>query len=317
MANVRHYLWAGLDFMFDGDDAPVLIEANKSSHMLYEYRQFVGDERPFELVAAAMNTADGPPCVLWRACEPLPGDNEDAPFITRGLTPFLKSPPLIGNVEDNQAESPVFRTRDGQSVRPGSLFRWWYGLPWSYERAGVRVINPNAVWVVVRDKLRCNSLLRAARAFRVPLDFAVESPADVLQRRQEHPDLFRNGYVLKPRLGWGGYGVQVAEPHDPPQPFSGGGLLAERIRPRLIRGRYWVVRAFVMAGEYLGGVRYTSTSAVTNYWQGGEAEPLDAATSERLREPALEAVRRLDSAAAEVFSQPSPPSGPLTNVNYG
>ena len=62
----RHYHWAGLDFMIDADGTPVFIEANRASHMLGEYLQFFGNERPFELVAGVMNRASGPPCLLWR-----------------------------------------------------------------------------------------------------------------------------------------------------------------------------------------------------------------------------------------------------------
>ena len=202
-----HYIWAGLDFMIDRDGTPVLLEANRSSHMLGEYLEFFGDERPFELTAAVINAVDGPPCLLWRRDDPFPDADEDACFIGRHLANSLRTPPLIANVEDNQEARSELLLRDGSRVRPGSIFRWWYGLPWDYERAGVRVINSNAAWVAVRDKHHCYETLHHARTFRVPQSYAVTSLSEVRQILADHDSVFQQGYVLKPRVGWGGQGV--------------------------------------------------------------------------------------------------------------
>ncbi len=312
---VRHYWWAGLDFMFDRRGEPVFLEANRASHMLGEYQELVGNDRPFALTAAAMNAAGGTPCLLWRAGDPFPDADEDACFIAARLMPHLREPPVICNVEANEDPRTELIDRDGRPVRPGSIFRWWYGLPWSYERAGVRVINPNCAWVAVRDKWRCSQAVQAAATFRTPRGFAVESAAEVSRILQEHADLFAEGYVVKPRIGWGGHGVQVAAKDEPPHRFSGKHLLQERIVPPLRTGRFWVVRAFVMAGEYLGGVCHTSTEPVTNYWQGGRAEPLPKEWSDALEPAALEAVALLDAAAAAIHELPVPESE-LTLVNY-
>jgi hypothetical protein len=313
---VAHYQWAGLDFLVDADGTPVFLEANRASHMLGEYLHFFGNDRPFELTAAVMNRADGPPCLLWRRGDPLPDADEDACFIGRHLHKHLKQPTLICNVEDNQEPREELLTRDGRLVRPGSIFRWWYGLPWSYERAGVTVINPNAVWVAVRDKLACGDLLTDAQHFRVPTSFAVKDAADARRMLDEHAPLFRRGYVLKPRVGWGGYGVQVAEPGEDPREFQGNYVLSERIVPRLENGRFWEVRMFVMAGVCLGGIKHSSGKALTNYWQGGVPERLNDARFEQLAPAALEAVQLLDAAAARIHAQPAPAGSRLTEVDY-
>ena len=133
-----------------------------------------------------MNSAAEPPCLLWRKGDPFADADEDACFIARHLTPFLDQRPLVCNVEDNQLERPELTARDGRTVRPGSLFRWWYGLPWSYERAGTLVINPNCLWVTVRDKLRCTESLKNARSFRVPRSFAVNTPEEAALLLEEH-----------------------------------------------------------------------------------------------------------------------------------
>lgn len=313
---VRHYWWAGLDFMFDRDGTPVLLEANKSSHMLGEYMHFHGDERPFELVADEMNRAAGQPCLLWRRSEPFPDADEDACFIGKYLAKYLRQKPVICNVEDNQEPRTELLSRDGERVRPGSIFRWWYELPWSYERAGVRVINPNCVWVTVRDKLACYRRLTSATQFHVPRCFAVESETEANQLLADHAGLFADGFVLKPRVGWGGYGVQVGSAGDAPWEFQGNYLLSERIHPPPRAGRYWDVRVFVMAGVYLGGVQYSSRGPLTNFFQGGEPGRLDDETSARLRPAALEAVQLLDAAADEVHRLPEPPESALMRVVY-
>jgi hypothetical protein len=315
-AAIRHYLWAGLDFLIDADGTPVFLEANRASHMLGEYVQFFGNEHPFELVANVMNRAGGSPCLLWRRGDPFPDADEDACFIGRQLAKHLAEAPVIGDVEDNQEPREDFTARDGRRVRPGSIFRWWYGLPWTFERSGVTVINPNSLWVTVRDKLLCSQTLAGAESFRVPRSFAVERAADVRRLLAEREVLFANGYVLKPRVGWGGHGVQVADAGDEPRPIGGNSLLSERILPRSNDGRFWEARVFVMGGVYLGGLSHSSRSPLTNYWQGGVPGRLDDKTTALLEGPAMEAVRLIDSAAETIHQLPQAPESSLTSVNY-
>lgn len=312
----HHYHWAGLDFILDESGVPVLIEANRSSHMLGEYLHFHGNDRPFALVADVMNRAGGVPCLLWRRGDPFPDADEDACFIARHLHPHLNTEPVICNVEDNQEQRTDLLTRDGRYVRPGSIFRWWYSLPWTYERSGVTVINPNCVWVTVRDKLCSYEALAGARSFHVPKAFAVDTPAQVPPLLAAHAAAFHTGYVLKPRVGWGGQGVQVADHGTPPAEFGANYMLSERIVPPRPDGRFWEARVFVMAGVYLGGIRHSSRSPLTNYWQGGAPEALDDATTAILEPAALEAVRLLDDAADAIHQLSEEPTSELTKVIY-
>lgn len=311
-----HYHWCGLDFIVDRDGQPVLIEANRSSHMLGEYLAFHENDRPFALTADVMNRAGGIPCLLWRRGDPFPLADEDACFIARHLRPHLKFEPVICNVEDNQDPRDELVARDGRLVRPGSIFRWWYGLPWSYERSDVTVINPNCVWTVVRDKLISYGHLGEAKTFRVPRAFVAQSVTDVCERLQAEPQLFRQGWVIKPRVGWGGHGVQVGDAGDVPTTCPPNAMLSERIHADRTDGRFWEARVFVMAGKYLGGIRHSSATPLTNYWQGARAEPLDPAISALLEQSALEAVQLLDLAADAVHRLPEHPVTPLTHVEY-
>jgi hypothetical protein len=302
--------------MVDQAARPVLIEANRSSHMLGEYLQFHGNDRPFALAADVMNRAGGIPCLLWRRGDPFPDADEDACFIARHLRPHLRTEPIVCNVEDNQEPREDLVTRDGRRVRPGCIFRWWYGLPWNHERAGVAVINPNSVWVVVRDKLNLYQTLAGAKTFRVPRAFAVASTEDARRLLAENRELFADGFVVKPRVGWGGQGVQVGNGGEPPRAIGRNDLLSERIIPARPDGRFWEVRVFVMAGVYLGGIRHASQSPLTNYWQGGRPEPLDPALAAKLEQPALEAVERIDAAADALNRLPEAPLSELTDVVY-
>ncbi len=315
-AGVRHYHWAGLDFMFDADGRPVLLEANRCSHMLWEYLLLYGDDTPFRLAAELLNAAEGPTCFMWRRDDPLPDADEDACWIARHLQPFLDQEPLICHVEENRQERDELLTRDGKFVRPGSVFRWWYDLPWSYERSGVLVINPNAAWVAVRDKLACYETLAGAKSFRVPRSFAVETPGDVSRFLANHAELFARGYVLKPRVGFGGHGVQVADPREAPRPFAGNFLLSERIHPPRRDGQFWDVRLFVMGGHFVGGILRSSSAAGTSAYQGGIPRRLDENLAADLETPALEAVRLLDAAADAIHRLPEPPDTLLTRVEY-
>lgn len=313
---IRHYLWAGLDFMIDRDGAPVLLDANRSSHMMIEYLELVADQRPFALTAARMNGADGPPCLLWRRGEPRPDGGEDAPFIGRHLAKHLAVEPIICDVEDNQEPRTELVGRDGRTVTPGSIFRWWYGLPWTYERAGALVVNPNCAWTIVRDKASYPGHFAGSRHFRVARSFPVETRQQAVELIETHRDVFGRGFVLKPRIGWGGYGVQVGDAGDVIRPWSGDYLLCERVRPPLREGRFWDVRVFVMDGEYLGGIRYSSEKPVTNFHQGGTPSRLDDGLASQLHEAALEAVGRIDGLADALHRLPEAPQTPLVNVVY-
>jgi hypothetical protein len=310
----NHYRWAGLDFMFDRGGTPYFLEANRCSHMLQEYVAAYGDYEPFRLAAAAMNEAGGVPCLLWHRRDLTAGEEENACWIGFCLSRFLDQPPAIAFVEDNPQDRPELRTREGTWVRPGSLFRWWYPLPWSFERAGVRVINPNAVWLAVRDKLASYGHLSGAHHFRVPWSCAVAGVREAAGVIAGHAGRFAEGFVLKPRTGFGGHGVQVGPPGSLPREVHENSMLCERVVPPLDHGRYWDVRVFVMAGTYCGGLVRTSEGPVTNVFQGGRTSRLPDALAARLEPAALEAVRLLDEAAAAVHALPPPPDSPLVRV---
>jgi glutathione synthase/RimK-type ligase-like ATP-grasp enzyme len=178
------------------------------------------------------------------------------------------------------------------------------------------VVNPNAVWVVVRDKLTSYGHLAAARHFRVPRSFAVENSREAADLLQRHSDLFPRGFVLKPRTGFGGRGVHVRSRGDAVGEVPPNTMLSERIVPPGSDTGYWDVRVFVMAGKYCGGIKRTSERPVTNVFQGGTASRLDDALAARLEAAALEAVHLLDQAAAAVHALPAPAPSPLTHVDW-
>jgi hypothetical protein len=110
--------------------------------------------------------------------------------------------------------------------------------------------------------------------------------------------------------------VQVGAPGDTITDFAGDYLLSERIVPALRQGRFWEVRVFVMAGQFLGGILHTAATPMTNFWQGGTAEPLDDAIAASLERPALEAVTLLDAEADRIHHLAVPPETRLTEVEY-
>jgi hypothetical protein len=311
---ISHYLWAGLDFMFDRGGALFFLEANRCSHMLQEYVAACGDDNPFRLAAAAMNAAGGMPCLLWRRQDLAESDEENASWIGTRLARFLHRPPAIAFVEDNAEDREELWTREGTWVRPGSIFRWWYPLSWTFERSGVRVLNPNAAWLAVRDKLASYGTLSGARHFRVPWSAAVSDVREAAELMGGHPEHFAQGFVLKPRIGFGGHGVEVGAPGSLPREVPANAMLCERIVPPLEQGRYWDVRVFVMAGQFCGGLVRTSEKPVTNVFQGGHTARLPDALAARLEPAALEAVQLLDEAAAIIHTLPPPPDSPLVRV---
>jgi len=300
--------------MVDRDGVPFFLEANRSSHMLYEYVNTFNSLEPFRRTAALMNETPGPPCLLWRRHDTEMEGVENSRWIGSCLTRYLEREPVIAFVEDIPKENGELLSRDGISVQPGSIFRWWYPLSWSFENSGVRVINPNCVWLAVRDKIDSYATLACAQRFRVPRSFAVGSTAEAIELISHHTDLFINGFVVKPRTGYGGYGVQVGSPGETPKEIAGKYMLSERIIPELSHGYYWDVRVFVMVGKYVGGLVRLSRSPVTNIFQGGDIKPITDKLAALLEPAAMEAVKLLDRAATVIMAQPQAIESPLTEV---
>jgi hypothetical protein len=309
-----HYNWAGLDFLLDRDGVPYFLEANRSSHMLYEYVNTFNSLEPFRRTATLMNQTPGPPCLLWRKQDTEIGAVENACWIGSCLTRFLEREPDIAFVEDIPKANGELLSRDGKPIQPGSIFRWWYPLSWSFESFGVKVINPNCVWVAVRDKIDSYATLSCAKSFRVPKSFAVGSSAEAIALISRNHNIFINGFVVKPRTGFGGHGVQVGSLDEAPKEFAGKYMLSERIVPELFHGYYWDVRVFVMVGKYVGGLVRLSRSPVTNIFQGGHVRPITDKLAALLEPAALEAVGLLDRAATVILAQPQAIESPLTEV---
>jgi hypothetical protein len=314
--SLSHYQWAGLDFILDQDGVLFFLEANRSTHMLWEFVAVYGHGEPFHQVASWMNAASGPPCVLWRRRDPNIDDVENAGWVGSWLSKFLNRAPLVAYVEDNQTEREELLTREGNWILPGSLFRWWYPLPWSLERSGVRVVNPNSVWLVVRDKMISYEYLARAEHFRVPWSAPVRDAAEAAEVIALHPERFGHGFVLKPRIGFGGHGVQVGPPGGVPREVPENGMVSERIVPNLRDGLYWDIRVFVMGGRYCGGLIRTSAQPVTNVFQGGKVHRLPDDLEERLGLAAVEAVQILDEKAAAIHRLPDIPDSHLTRVTW-
>src|SRR5580704_12078073 len=119
---IRHYLWAGLDFMIRDDGVVFFLEANRSSHMLVEFVQLYGHAGPIAAVAQVMDQAGRPSCLLWRRKEDPAEHGEGACWIGAELSKHLSHRPLIAHVEDNQEERSDLMIGDGSRVHPGSVF---------------------------------------------------------------------------------------------------------------------------------------------------------------------------------------------------
>jgi glutathione synthase/RimK-type ligase-like ATP-grasp enzyme len=232
------------------------------------------------------------------------------------LTRFLEKEPVVAFVENTSKANGDLFTRDGEPILPGSIFRWWYPLSSSYELSGVKVINPNCVWVAVRDKLKSYATLSRAKAFRVPRSFAVSNSAQARELISRCTTTFSDGFVLKPRTGYGGHGVQVGALGDTVKEFTGKYMLSQRIIAAPWYDQFWDVRVFVMAGQYLGGLVRTSRDPVTNLFQGGQARPLADGLAALLEPAALEAVQMLDRAATVILGQPESLACSLTRVSW-
>jgi len=294
-----HYVWAGLDFIVPDGDLPVLLDANKASHMLWEYLLLYRSDLPFRILAARLKGSASRPCFLLRRSDRPPGEPEDAAFVLSHVARHLDRPPHICYLESQANHGTTLLDAEGETVEPDVVFRWWYPLRSAFEHAGALVINSNALWTIVRDKMRCYRALQGAAAFRVPESYAVDNREELALVLSRNSAAFADGYVVKPRIGWGGHRVQVCDGGDLSGEVGPHFMVSQRIRPaRDEWAPFWDVRAFVINGEFAGAVQYNSHRPVTNYHQGGLPTMPAPHVVELVRQASLEAVARIEKLAS-------------------
>jgi hypothetical protein len=282
---VKHYVFSGLDFVFDKKGNPWFIEANyfpgvKNMAELYDWDYILG-----ELSNVLKKHPN--PCVLRPKRKNLKWNSY---LIAEKLRETIGV--NVCFAEDNLYSKDYLITDDGRKVKPGIIFRPDVYVN-SYLNKNTKIINSNIVRDTVNDKMLTINIVKNNTDVRSPRTFFVRN-------RNELKNILRmesieHGFVLKPIDGSQGKGVCVLGEKDKKIPrITRKELVEERITPKLIHRKYWDARVYVINGKFIGGELRESRKRVTNISLGAKPYKLPKRIANILKEPSLKIVAAID-----------------------
>ena len=326
----KHYVVAGLDFIFDKDGKPWFLEANSASTVHKEFEEIYGDCTTVKALAGYINRLPGNNfCVFMSRNHSFRPKKENTVWMPEKLKPFLKKKMHVCYMQDNlrvarnyfldhnfiKLTLTNFNKGGGNSyvinskrkkIKPDIILRKHFQLNPEFEQEGINVINTMVTRDLVWLKNKCYDAVRHIRGINIPKYFLVDNNEELKKVLKENKRLFKKGYVLKPAGDSLGRGVKVANSSRMPYSFKvkPGYMVQQKIEPELIEGKYyWDVRCFVINDKYIGGVKRVSRSKVTNIAQGGHARALEKKYQARIKAVSEKIVKAIDKKAGELADE--------------
>jgi hypothetical protein len=330
MGTGKHYIFAGLDFIFDRDRIPWFLEANSASTVHKEFEELYGDCTTIKALAGYINRLPGNNlCIFlsknhrFRACK------ENTAWVPYKIRPFIKKQMHFCYMQDNLrvarnyfldhnfikftltnfskggGNSYVINSK-GKKIRPGIILRKHFQLNPEFEQEGVHVINTMAARDLVWLKNKCYDAVKHIKGINIPKYFMVDNNAELRNILKENKRLFRKGYVLKPAGDSLGRGVRITNSARMPYNFKvrPGYMVQQKINPDLIDKKYyWDARVFVVDGKYIGGVKRVSRNKVTNIAQGGHGRKLEKKFQAKIRRISEKIVDAIDKEAKNLADE--------------
>jgi glutathione synthase/RimK-type ligase-like ATP-grasp enzyme len=296
---LKKYIFAGLDFVFDGDGEPWFIEANGSPRGMRSFELLFGGNTLSRKVADYMKRQGSETCTVISADDRFDRNKENGAWVYRKLKEHIPDIRLC-YTHDNMDRRVNLVDSAGHVFRPDCIFRYGQKLAGTFERH-VPMINPTVMRYIAMDKMLTAEIVRKrVRGANVPLAFLVRNTAQLRKRLQQNPPAFRDGYVIKPRYESLGFGIRVFASPGGKASVSRESILQQRIVPDLIGGKYWDVRVVLFDGKVAGGYRRVSRSMVTNVASGGKAEAAPPAVMKSVTKISEEIAKAIDDEAVRI-----------------
>jgi glutathione synthase/RimK-type ligase-like ATP-grasp enzyme len=297
---VKNYVYAGLDFVFDGDEKPWFIEANGVPRTMYEFKQVYGNSLPIKKLAEKLDKIKGEKCIISDRGQRFRKNVENSLWMAKELNRFLEKPISICNYEDNLSKKNKLMDINGRFFKPSVIITWKHKIPKGISSDTCLIINSRKAAILVKDKIKTIEIIKKRTNVRVPATFLINNRNQLKKILIEKPWLFDHGFVVKPNNKTQGKGVYVLAPYEKIPRINGPELLEQRIIPDLEGRKYWDVRVFVVDGEFVGGIKRETVHRVTNISKGAKAYPIGKRLLRKLKKPALEVVKTIDIEAGKI-----------------
>ncbi len=323
----RHYVIAGLDFIFDKDGKPWFLEANSASTVHKEFEELNGDCTTIKALAKYINRLPGKNvCIFQNKDHHYTDKKENSAWMPEKLKPFLKKQMYICHMQKNlrvarnyfldhnfiKLTLTNFKKGGGNSyvlnssrrkVHPDVVLRSYFQLNPEFEQEGVNVINTMIVRDLVWMKNKCYDAVKHIKGINIPKYFMVDNNDELRNVLKENNKLFKKGYVIKPANDSLGRGIKVTNSNKMPYRYTvrPGYMVQQKIEPMLIDKKYyWDTRSFVIDGKFVGGVKRVNRNKVTNIAQGGHGRILEKKLQIKIKRMAEKIVDAIEKEARKL-----------------
>lgn len=297
----RNFLFAGLDFMIDENGEPVFLEANCLPGISFDFKKVTGI-LPYRTLSKEVFEKFTNVCLL----------HDDLFDDHKQLDAFLKELSRQGRINYHYCPAkkqrgenfPFFIDNKGKKIKPHCIFEasiFDYFLL-KYELAGTVVINSLATKSICFDKWLTYKIVEKLKGVRYPVTFKINNIDEI--KGYLSSEMFRE-WVLKPQFGRQGKGIIFIKDRLPKsfnmlykrhEPY----LIQERIYPKKYNKNYWDIRAFIVAGKFIGGYKRVSKKKMTNLHSGGHMEKLEREFSDSIEKPCIRVTKAISREAEKI-----------------
>lgn len=294
------FVYAGLDFIFDKNLNPYFIEANSCPALLLRWNKIYGNFKPLERLAYFFKKA-GCSTIALLTKSPRVKKYKNRLFYNIAKRTFEENSLRlhICTIEENkksiQRNSNKLIDLSKKPVSCDGIFFKVY-LP-SYRPENVILVNPPEVVKITRDKWLTYLAFKDNSKIRVPISFLVQNSKELGDILRKKGNFFRNGVVLKPRIGEGGRGVYIFKNISQAKKVHilEDYIVQEFIDIKKINDKFWDIRTFAVDGKFIGSIKRVSRNPVVNVSLGGEAKRVEKELNKRISSLSELCVRTIEN----------------------
>tara|TARA_Y100000310_G_scaffold258289_1_gene266651 strand:+ start:386 stop:1285 length:900 start_codon:yes stop_codon:yes gene_type:complete len=284
---VKNYIFAGLDFIFDKQGKPWFLEANYFPGGSPRMEKLYGNEKIVRELARKMEQYHNPCMLISKRSDTR---IKDSIYLAKKLQEYTDIKFCYGSPNLRRKSNLI--TTDKKKIKSNCILRYDQKLNNSLSKNSL-VINSNLIQKVVNDKMLTLNIVKEKTNVRTPRSFYVKNKKQMerILKKEE----FEEGFVLKPNNLSEGEGVLVLTNKEKLPTIRKKKVFEERITPKKKEGRYWDVRVYVINGKYMGGFIRESKKRVTNISKGAKPYKIPPKINRILRSPSLKVVSAIDS----------------------
>ncbi|MBW2992961.1 YheC/YheD family protein [Candidatus Woesearchaeota archaeon] len=327
----KHYVIAGLDFIFDKSGKPWFLEANSAPTVHKVYEELYGKCDTVKAIARYINSLKGDNFCIFasKTWAKKKSKKENSFWLAEKLRPYVKKNFHMCYMQDNLRVGRKFFldhnfirltltnfNRGGgnghvinssrRKVKPDIIFRSHFQLNYDFEKENIEVLNSMVARDIVWLKNKCYDVVKNIKGINIPKYFMVDSNEELKKILQENKKLFAEGYVLKPSGDSLGRGIKITNSGRMPYKFSvkPGYMVQQKIDCPLIDGKYyWDTRIFVINGKFIGGVKRLNKNRITNISRGGHGAKLEKEYQKKIERVSREITEEINREAKKLSEE--------------